>query len=164
MEKIVFTGFYGTGKTIVGKLLAARKNYELIDLEDIKNDYSILNAKEHFLDKLNDKDKIYTLDNDYIKDYDFRNKIKIKSKIIYLKSSPYTIYNNLEKEYTKHHFSSDNFNESNISKLYNEMEDYYLDMASFTIDIDYKKIENVFSSALAIYNYINRVHCHIYIK
>lgn len=164
MEPLVFTGFYGSGKTIVGKLLAARKNYELIDLEDIKNDYSIINAKDYFLNSLSSKDKVFTLDNEYIKDIDFRNSIKEKAKVIYLKSSPYTIFNNLEKEFENHHFNKESFNENNISKLYNEMEPYYLEMASFTIDTDYKKIENVFSTALAIYNYINRIHCHIYIK
>ena len=164
MESLVFTGFYGTGKTIVARLLSARKNLEMIDLEELKKDYNILNARTEFLNRFDYKDKIYTLDNEYIKDEEFRNKIKQKAKVIYLKGSPYTIYNNLEHEYKNHYFNESNFTEQNILDMCSKLEPLYLDLSSFTINIDYKKIENVFSNALAIYNYVNKIHCHIYFK
>ena len=164
MDTVIFTGFYGVGKTINARLLSARKNLDMIDLEEIKNNYEILNAKTDFLDKLKPNDKIATLDNDYIKDYEFRNIIKSRGKVIYLKSSPYTIYENIKSEYKNHHFDDNSFNEKKIEELYKDYENYYLDMATFVINIDYIKIENVFSKVLAIYNYINKVHCHIYFK
>ncbi len=35
MENIILTGFMGTGKTTVGRLLAERLNYEFIDTDDV---------------------------------------------------------------------------------------------------------------------------------
>lgn len=136
----------------------------MIDLEDIKNNFEIFNAREEFINSFKSNDKVVTLDNDYIKDNDFRNLIKSRGSVIYLKSSPYTIYNNIKNEYNKHRFNQKNFNEEFITKKYNELENLYIDMATYTVNIDYIKIENVFSKVLAIFNYINRVHCHIYFK
>ena len=49
-------------------------------------------------------------------------------------------------------------------KKMEEMKPYYEELANYIIDIDNKKISTVFREALAIYNYANKVKCHIFIK
>lgn len=42
--------------------------------------------------------------------------------------------------------------------------EYYQDVMHYFIDIDFKTTENIFNEAVAIFNVVNKIGCHIYIK
>lgn len=179
METIYITGFSGTGKSMIGKLVASRKELKLLDtnqkIEEKENKgiEEIFNTdgEEHYrnLEK-------YVLKNDveqgmivsvgtYIpKDFDNRVQIKQTGRVIYLRAKADTICKNLKEDNIKDPLIKTNFSIFTIEKKMNEMAPYYEELANYIIDIDGKKINEVFKEALAVYNYCNKLKCHIYIK
>lgn len=179
METIYFTGFSGTGKSMIGKMLASRKELEYLDIDDRvekKENKSIVdifreNGEEYFRSVenyvLNNEIKqgsIVSLGGGIIQSIDNRHYIKRTGRVIYLRAKATTIYKNLKEEYAKRPLLKDNFSVFTIEKLLTERKPYYEELANFTIDIDDKKVNEVFKEALAIYNLACKVKCHIYIK
>ena len=90
--------------------------------------------------------------------------IKRTGRVIYLKAKPETIYNNIKEEYYLTPYFNNDFSVFTIEKQLNELESSYNYAMNYTIDVDNKTINDVFKETLAVYNYINKVKCHIFIK
>ena len=95
---------------------------------------------------------------------DNRHFIKKNGKVIYLRAKASTIYDNLKKDYEKRPLLKNDYSVFTIDKMLNERLPYYEDVANYIIDVDGRTINSVFKEALAIYNFANKVKCHIYIK
>lgn len=179
METIYFTGYSGVGKTIIGSLLASRKNLKFIDVDSAcekKENNTISNifiekGEEYFRKLESDilfsnvkNGMIVSLGGGIVKDIKNRHFIKKTGKVIYLRAKSTTIYKNLLNEYDKRPLLKNNFSTIAIDKILEEREQYYQELANYVINIDNKKIEEVLSEALAIYHTINKVNCRIVIK
>ena len=179
METIYLAGFSGVGKSMVGKLLASRKELKFVDT-DQKIEEKENKKIEEILSTYSDKDlrdiEKYVLQNNveqgmivsvgtYIpKDEENRKLIKSTGRVIYLKAKSNTIYENLKEEYEKRPKIKDNFSVFTIKNKLEEMRPYYEELANFVVEVDNKTLNSVFKETLAIYNYCNKVKCHIYIK
>ncbi len=179
METIYLAGFSGVGKSMVGKLLASRKELKFVDT-DQKIEEKENKKIEEILSTYSDKDlrdiEKYVLQNNveqgmivsvgtYIpKDEENRKLIKSTGRVIYLKAKSNTIYENLKEEYEKRPKIKDNFSVFTIENKLEEMRPYYEELANFVVEVDNKTLNSVFKETLAIYNYCNKVKCHIYIK
>ena len=179
METIYLTGFNGVGKTVIGKLLASRKELKHLDT-NLKIEYqenkkieTIINEKGiDYLKKLekkiikNDVEQgmIVSISADIPKDRDNAIAIKKSGKVIYLRANSETIYQNLKNDYDSRFELKNEFSILSIEKQIIEAKPYYEEIANYIIDIDNKSINTVFKEALAIYNYNNKVKCHIFIK
>lgn len=179
METIFLTGFSGVGKTMMGRLLASRKDLVYLDIDEaiekkenkkIKDIFSE-NGEDYFrrLEKniLFEEVKqgmVVSLGGGTIVDDESRYFVKSKGRVIYLKANAQTIFKNLENEYIERPLLKENFSVFSIEKLLNERRAFYEEAANFTIEVDNRNLDSIFKELLAIYNYINKVKCHIYIK
>lgn len=179
METIYFTGFSGVGKSMIGKMLASRKDLEYLDIDDRvekKENKSIAdifkeNGEEYFRSAENyvlshevKQGSIVSLGGGIIQSIDNRHLIKSTGRVIYLRAKASTIYKNLKDEYKSRPLLKNDYSIFTIEKLLDERRPYYEELANFIIDIDDKKVDDVFKEALAIYNLACKVKCHIYIK
>lgn len=179
METIYLTGYHGVGKTIVGKLIASRKDIKHIDTDLTieeregksvgevisKNGIDYYNSLEKDILK-NDVQQgmIVSLSADFPKDDESRQLIKTSGRVIYLRARADTILDHIQNDNTKKKEVSNNVSVFTIEKELEGLKRYYEDLANYIIDIDDKKLNYVFMEALAIYNYANKVKCHIFIK
>ena len=49
-----------------------------------------------------------------------------------------------------------------VTNILNEYEKYYDELKNYVIAIDDKNLDTILSETLAIYNYIHKFKCHIY--
>lgn len=179
METIYFTGYHGVGKTMIGKILSGRKNLKYIDIDSFieekesKNLDEIVNA--HGIDYLMNLGK-YTLKNsisqgmvvslnaDQVADEENRHTIKKSGRVIYLRAKTLTIYNNLQEDYKNIPTLKNAFTIFNIEKEVEKLKPYYEELENYIVDIDDKNINEVATEVIAIYNFINKKKCHIFIK
>lgn len=179
METIYFTGYSGVGKSMIGSLLASRKNLKFIDVDSVceKTENNtiqniFMEKGEEYFRKLESsilrsyvkQGMVVALGGGIVKDINNRHFIKRTGKVIYLKAKSITIYKNLVNEYEKRPLLKNNFSTIAIDKILEEREPYYEELSNYIINIDNKKIEEVLSEALAIYHSINKVNCRIVIK
>ena len=178
METIYLAGYHGTGKTIVGKLIASRKDLKFIDTDlmieekEGKTKYEVIssNGIDYFcnLEKSilkNDvkQGMIVSLSSDGARDEENRRIIKTSGRVIYLRAKADTVMERLKKDGVSID-NSNNMSVLSIEKKMDEIKPYYEELANYIIDVDDKKLNSVFMEALAIYNYANKVKCHIFIK
>ena len=148
MKNIVLVGFMGTGKTAVGKLLAARLNKQRLCLDDMiewKIGKPIVEIFEHdgeaFFRKVekeivraasHDKDVVIDAGGGVVIDEDNVKRLKEHGIIICLRASPDVIY-----ERTKGHLHRPLLNTPNpvesIKEMIGKREQYY-NRADYTID------------------------------
>ena len=179
METIYLAGYHGVGKTIVGKLLSSRKDLKFLDLDlhiEEKENKSIdeiinLNGLEYYhnlgkyvLKNSIEQGMIVSLTVDAVKDEENIKLIKTSGRVIYLRAKADTIYENLKDEYSKRFDLKNNFSILSIDNELKKTKAHYEELANYVIDIDNKKLNDVFKETLAIYNYANKVKCNIYIK
>lgn len=153
METIYFTGFFASGKTMIGKLVATRKNLGFIDAKN----------EDDLFKKVN-QGNIVALSNNLIVDEKYIERIKKTGKVIYLRGKAKALYKNLNEDTVERKEFSDNFSVFSVERELEKRKLYYEELANYIIDIDDRTINSIFKEALAIYNYINKVKCHIYIK
>ncbi|MBR4315046.1 MAG: shikimate kinase [Lachnospiraceae bacterium] len=179
METIYLAGYHGVGKSMVGKLIASRKELKYIDTDSLieekenKSIEEIVNLKgidyynnlgKYILKNSIEQGMIVSISSDIPKDEENRKLIKTSGRVIYLRAKAETICENLKTDYAQRPELKNNFSVFTVEKNMNEMKPYYEELANYIIDVDNKKISTVFREALAIYNYANKVKCHIYIK
>ncbi len=179
METIYLAGFSGVGKSMVGKLLASRKELKFVDtdqkieekenkkIEEILSTYSekdLRDIEKYVLQNNVEQGMIVSVGTYIPKDEENRKLIKSTGRVIYLKAKSNTIYENLKEEYEKRPKIKDNFSVFTIENKLEEMRPYYEELANFVVEVDNKTLNSVFKETLAIYNYCNKVKCHIYIK
>ena len=179
MGTIYITGYSGVGKTMIGRLIASRKevafldtNKRIVEKENKTiNDIFVDNGEDYFhkLEKNILKSDIspgmiVSLGAYIPKEEENRILIKCSGKVIYLRASIDTIYNHLNSSYDKRPYLKNNFSIFTLKKRLDEMRPYYEELANYIVDIDGKSVNTIFKEALAIYNYDNKVKYHIYIK
>lgn len=179
METVYLTGYHGVGKSIIGKLLSSRKDLKFLD-----TDFFIENKEEKSIDELitekgrdyyNDMQKsvlknnveqgmIVSLSADIVQDEENIKQIKTSGRVIYLRAKAETICENLKIDYENIYDLKNDFSVFSVEKKMETLKKYYEEVANYIIDIDNKRLNTVFREALAIYNYANKVKCHIFIK
>ena len=179
METIYLVGYHGVGKTMVGKLIASRKELKFVDTDSFieqmenKSREEIIESSsiEHYnslgryvLKNSVGQGNIVSIATDIPRDEENRRLIKTSGRVIYLRADAETICENLKDDYKSIPELKSNFSVFTVGKRIKELEPYYNLLANYIIDIDNKKINDIFKEALAIYNYANKVKCHIYIK
>ena len=179
METMYIVGYSGVGKSMIGRLIASRKevkfldtNKRIVEKENKSiNDIIIENGEEYFasLEKnvlKNDVSHgmIVSIGANIPKDFENRAIIKTSGKVIYLRASANTIYENLKESYEKRPYLKGDFSIFTVEKKLDEMKSYYEELANYIIDVDNKNVDKIFKEALAVYNYNNKVKYHIYIK
>lgn len=161
METIFITGFDASLKTMIARLLASRKDVDFFDTHTFNYDEDITNMNRISSIK---QGAIVSLDDRLIENDDDRHKIKSRGRVIYLRANADTIMTNLEKNKVNDNSVKNNYSIFTIEKLLKEKAPYYEDLSNYVIDVDDKTIKEVFCEALAIYHFVNKVKCHIYIK
>ena len=179
METIYLVGYHGVGKTMVGKLIASRKELKFVDtdsfIEQMENKSREEIIESSSIDHYNSlgryvlknsvgQGNIVSIATDIPRDEENRRLIKTSGRVIYLRADAETICENLKDDYKSISELKSNFSVFTVEKKIKELEPYYNLLANYIIDIDNKKINDIFKEALAIYNYANKVKCHIYIK
>ena len=178
METIYLAGYHGVGKTMVGKLIASRKDIKYLDTDQIIEKNENKNVRDIIINKgieyYTDLEKsilknnveqgmIVSLPADLTIDDECRRLIKTSGRVIYLRAKSDTILDHISNDNTKKN-DIDNISVFTIEKDLEKLKPYYEDLANYIIDVDNKKLNNVFMEALAIYNFANKVKCHIFIK
>ena len=179
MGTIYLTGYSGVGKTMIGRLIASRKevvfldtNKRIVEKENKSINDIVLDSGEEYLKKL-EKDilkndikpgMIVSLGANIPQDEENRVLIKKSGKVIYLRAKAETLYNHLIDSYNKRPYLKNNFSIFTLEKKLEEMRKYYEELANYIVDIDNKTVNMIFKETLAIYNYDNKVKYHIYIK
>lgn len=176
METVFIVGYYGVGKTVLGKILSSRKNLKFLDtntyIEEKENKKIKEIINENGLEYFKNLEKstfqnnikhemIVSTGATLVSDEECRHLIKKTGRVIYLKSSPNFIYNNLKDKYNEYNFS--NFSIFSIEKELNIYERYYEELENYIILVDGKTIDELVSEILAVYNFMNKAKCHIYI-
>ena len=178
METIYIVGFHGVGKTMLGKVLASRKNLKFLDTDlavsekEGKELKDIINV--HGIDYYNDLGKyiiknsveqgmIVSVGATLVSDEENRHIIKRSGRVIYLRASADTIYRNLQKYYNSIPLFRGDLTVLSVEKHLSTYRPYYEELQNYAIDIDNKNLDVLLSEILAIYNYINKVKSHIFI-
>lgn len=164
---------------MIGKLLASRKELGYLDIDaavEKRENKSIAeifrdNGEEYFRSVENyvlmheiKQGDVVSLGGGIIANEDNRHFIKKTGRVIYLRAKASTLYKNLGDEYSKRPLLKDNYSVFTIDKLLTERIPYYEELANYTVDIDGKTVSRVFDEVLAIYNYVSKVKCHIFIN
>ena len=176
METVFLVGYYGVGKSVLGKILASRKNLKLLDTnvcieeKEGKKINSIIreNGIEYFrsLEKYIIQNKIIhemiiSTGATLVSSEECRHIIKKTGRVIYLKSDVQNVYNNLKDNYSE--FLNNNFSLFTVENDLNKYKPYYEELENYSIYVDGKNIDELVSEVLAIYNFMNKAKCHIYI-
>ena len=176
METVFLVGYYGVGKSVLGKILASRKNLKFLDTNtyiEEKEGKKLKNIiSEKGIEYLKDLEK-YTIKNKVahemivstgaclVSDEECRHIIKKTGRVIYLKSDVNNIFNNLKDNYSE--YLDNNFSIFTVEKDLNVYKPYYEELENYVISVDGKSIDELVSEILAIYNFMNKAKCHIYI-
>lgn len=179
MGTIYITGYSGVGKTMIGRLIASRREVPFLDtnkrivekenktINDIFSDKGEEYLKKLEMEILKNEVKpgmIITLGAYIPKDDECRKLIKRSGKVIYLRGKADTIYKNLTDSYNKRPYLKNNFSILTLEEKIEKMKPYYEELANYIVDIDNKTVNTIFKESLAIYNFDNKVKYHIYIK
>lgn len=179
MGTIYITGYSGVGKTMIGRLIASRKeaifldvNKRIVEKENKTINDIFLDGGEEYFKKLEKEvlkndikpGMIISLGANTPKDEENRMLIKKSGKVIYLRAKVDTIYKNIADSYSKRPYLKNNFSILTLEKKLEEMKPYYEELANYVVDIDNKTVNTIFQETLAIYNFDNKVKYHIYIK
>ncbi|MFC1546464.1 shikimate kinase [bacterium] len=137
---IVLTGFMGSGKTIVGKLLAKKINYMFVDLDDwiVEQEKKSINeifaehGEKYFRDvetcmvkrAANMDNLVIAAGGGVVLREENMNELEKKSKIIYLNVDPETVYERLKEDSTRPLLKVDNPMQK-IKELLNSRELFY---------------------------------------
>ena len=179
MESFFIVGYKGSQKNIIGQMLSARLSCELIDVTKIVEDNEkqelndIIDSRgsdyferitEYNIKNIPHKDNVVLIGDTNISDDEFIREMKKYGRFIYLKAEPETLYKNIIENDEK---ILGNNNEITIDIVRDNLEKnkkFYEKVANTTINIDNKKITNIFKEVLGYYNMITKLICHIFIK
>ena len=179
MESLFLVGYKGSQKNIIGQMLSARLSCELIDVTKIVEDNEkqelndIIDSRgsdyferitEYNIKNIPHKDNVVLIGDTNISDDEFIREMKKYGSFIYLKAVPETLYKNIIENDEK---ILGNNNEITIDIVRDNLEKnkkFYEKVANTTINIDNKKITNIFKEVLGYYNMITKLICHIFIK
>ena len=176
METVFLVGYYGVGKSVLGKILASRKNLKFLDtnvyieekegkkLKKIINENGIeyfKNLEKYTMQNKIVHEMIVSTGATLVSDEECRHIIKKTGRVIYLKSDVNHIYNNLKDNYSE--YLDNNFSVFTVENEFNKFKPYYEELENYVLPVDGKSIDDLVSEILAIYNFMNKAKCHIYI-
>lgn len=179
MESLFLVGYKGSQKNIIGQMLSARLSCELIDVtklveESEKQDIDdiIESRGEDYFERITEynikniphRDNVVLIGDTNISDNEFIREMKKYGKFIYLKAEPETIYKNILENDEKTKNNKNNLTIESVRDNLNKNRHFYEKVANTTIEIDNKKITNIFKEVLGYYNMITKLICHIFIK
>lgn len=166
MKTIVLTGMSGSGKSTVGKFLSEKTGTFFFDIDEqiVLNEKKSINeifAKngENYFREIeaktiknifNPENLIISLGGGAFESEQIRNFLLANSLVIYLKTSPETIWNRL-KNTNDRPLLNNNMNSESIEKLLNSRKNNY-ELAHFTVITDNKNIEEIASEILRCAN------------
>ena len=166
MKTIVLTGMSGSGKSTVGKFLSEKTGTFFFDIDEqiVLNEKKSINeifAKngENYFREIeaktiknifNPENLIISLGGGAFESEQIRNFLLANSLVIYLKTSPETIWNRL-KNTNDRPLLNNNMNSESIGKLLNSRKNNY-ELAHFTVITDNKNIEEIASEILRCAN------------
>ena len=180
MESFVIVGYKGSQKNIIGQMLSARLSCNLVDVTEIvenrekQDSNAILELRgndyyerivEYNLKHIPHKDNVILLGDFKLNNEEFIRELKTYGRFIYLKAKPETILKNIQDN-NETVLNLGN-NEININYIENELdniEPMYNKLANVVIEVDDKKITDLFKEVLGYYNMMTKLICHIYIK
>ena len=149
METVYLTGFYGVGKTMIGKAIASRKSLPYLDMNAISDPIT--------------QGMIVSINPLMVSDEENRHFIKRTGRVIYMRAKADTIMNNIEPYYKELPLFNNDFTVFSVEKQLNIYKPYFEELQNYVIDIDGKDLKELISEGLAIYNYINKVKSHIFV-
>ena len=179
MGTLYIVGYSGVGKSMIGRLIASRKELKFLDtnkaivekenksIDDIvieKGEEYFASLEKYVLKNNITPGMIVSIGANIPKDEENRRIIKKSGKVIYLRATAQSIYNNLIESHKKRPYLKNNFSVLTIENKLKEMRPYYEELANYIVNIDNKNVDTLFKEALAIYNYDNKIKYHIYIK
>ena len=179
METVFLVGYKGSQKNIIGQMLSARLSCELIDVtkiveENEKQDIDdIIESRgedyferiiEYNIKNIPHRDNVVLIGDTNILDNEFIREMKKYGKFIYLKAEPETLYKNILENGEKTKNNKNNLTIESVRENLNKNRYFYEKVANTTIEIDNKKITNIFKEVLGYYNMITKLICHIFIK
>ena len=178
METVYLEGFHGVGKSMLGKVLASRKNLAYLDIDsaivekenrDIKTivqesgvEY-YRNLEKYILKNSITQGMIVSTGAGIVLDEENRHLIKKSGRVVYLRAKASTIYSNIENYHNDIAIFSNNFTVLQVEKYLDMYTSYYEELQNYAIDVDDKSIEELIPEVIAIYNFINKPKAHIYI-
>ena len=179
MESLFLVGYKGSQKNIIGQMLSARLSCELIDVtklveESEKQDsIDIIESRgedyyeritEYNIKNIPHKDNVVLIGDTNISDNEFIREMKKYGKFIYLKAEPETLYKNIIENDEKVISNNNELTIDNVIEGLHKNKLFYEKLANTIIEIDNKKITNIFKEVLGYYNMITKLICHIFIK
>lgn len=157
MKTICLIGMMGAGKTSVAKLLATHRNLSFLDIDSIieKNEKtSISEIFEHkgekyfrkleqqtIFDNFLEENAVISLGGGAFENEKTRKFLLENSTVIYLKTSPITIYNRIKND-TSRPLLNNKMNIENIEEIIKKREGNYL-LAHKVISTDNKTLEQI---------------------
>ncbi len=178
METIFFAGFYGVGKSMIGRVLASRKNLSYLDIDtaicekEDKQIKEIIDEKgfkyyesvgKYILNHSITQGMIVSTNATIVNDEENRHLIKKTGRVIYLRARADTIYKNMQKHHEDTPIFNDDFTILQVEKYLDIYKPYYEELQNYVIDVDDRELEDLLSESIAIYNYINKPKSHIFI-
>ena len=178
MESFFLVGYKGSQKNIIGQMLSARLSCELLDVTKLveenekqeaneiiesRGDDYFERITEYNIKNIPHRDNIVLIGDINISDDEFIREMKKYGKFVYLKAEPETLYKNIIENDEKILHNND----ITIDRIKKDLENnkhFYEKVANTTIEIDNKKITNIFKEVLGYYNMITKLICHIFIK
>ncbi len=164
MKTIVLTGMMGSGKTTVAKLLAQELNLEMIDIDSLIEQNEKLSIAEIFTQKgeiyfrqiekqtieniLKSENQIISLGGGSIENQQTREFLLNNSKLIYLETSPETIFNRIKNNTTRPLLCG-NMSIEKISEILTKRESNYIS-AHIKITTDNKSPNEVTREILGV--------------
>lgn len=162
MKSITIIGMMGSGKTTIGKLLGQQLNIESADIDSIIETHSgksiseifSVNGEKYFrnIEKETIK-KIFKSENKIIstgggafEDKDTRDLLLKNSTVIYLKSTPATIFERI-KNNTQRPLLKNNMTAAKITEILDKRQSNY-ELAHLTIVTDNKKPNEIIKEIL----------------
>ena len=163
MENIILTGFMGTGKSSVGKVLAERLGYRFIDIDELivaESDLTIIeifasHGEQHFraletemLKRIeSERGLVVSTGGGAVINPENRRRMRSAGRVVNLSASAETIKKRLMGDAERPLLQSDKSLEKIIA-LIAEREPFYAD-ADIRIDTTSKNIEDIVSEILA---------------
>jgi shikimate kinase len=166
MNKIILSGYMGSGKSLIGKLLSQKTNFKVCDLDKLiqKNEGLSINSifetkgeiyfrqkeRQYLIESLDkNQEKIYILGGGTPCYYD--NYLLFENEItIYLKASIDTLYNRLTKATSRRPLLQ-NKTETELKEFIakNLFErSFYYNQSKFIISVDYKNPNEIVAEIL----------------
>ncbi|MBE7713438.1 MAG: shikimate kinase [Cyanobacteria bacterium SIG26] len=164
MKSIVLTGMMGCGKSTIGKILAEKLNTQILEIDNLIESQEKTTISEIFktkgekyfrqleekiiLKKCNPENQIISLGGGAFENEKTRTYLLNNFVVIYLKTSPETIFNRVKND-TSRPLLCGNMNIENIKEILTNREQNY-QTATYTIITDDKNPQDIINEIIGV--------------